>query len=346
MALLHLLHLFRIEPGSRREKAKFPFSIHPIHIDEMCVSDSGYRNGKKDAGNRAHAIQKVAQCTTVPLEYIYITTSDTTNEESIASKREKSRYLLANLLQSIPDSTAKDDIITILKTHLLLRTAHQLDCKLLVVGTTTDAMAAKIIAASAKGCGYSLPCISQAIDDRYAPQYPCIVHAMRDISKEEINALCRGLGIITPDDEDSNNGENKIKKTTAAAAAALHTSIASVSIQEENNIDKSNINELAMSFIDTVMRHNPGSIFNIMSTVSKLEEFSVGSTAREQGSGAGLCGLCSGPLAQDEEKVCDSCLHGIFGIASRIGLNGVVETRVYEYLPDDIRQRIQRCLFN
>ena len=64
------------------------------------------------------------------------------------------------------DATGRHDLTCHLRAHLLLRTAAALGCRRVARGDCATALAAHIVAAASKGCGYSLPGDVRLVDAR------------------------------------------------------------------------------------------------------------------------------------------------------------------------------------
>jgi len=265
--------------------------------------------------------------------------------ESEEADEERRKKRLKALLEMVDDVTGREDLKNILRHHLLVRTAFELGCDTLALGYDATSLAVRSIAAAAKGCGYSLPSDTQLVDGRYGETGPVVFYPLREISREEIDALCTRLNL-------SENTEDT-KGSGPGAGAEIQTGAEA--------IDKRNINSLAATFLQAISKHNPGAVNNVNSTISKLEPFSWNNPADvavglpKAKVSDSLCPLCCAPLAAEEvlkteedckrvlaiRGLCDSCRHQIFGC-----LDGFpnVDARVFDILkllPKDIVARIE-----
>jgi hypothetical protein len=68
--------------------------------------------------------------------------------------------------QSVPDLTGREDLVAHLRTHRLLAAGRELGCGKVARGDCATRLAAHIMAAASKGCGYGLPGDVQLVDAR------------------------------------------------------------------------------------------------------------------------------------------------------------------------------------
>lgn len=324
--LLRLLERVRNRDFNRPQKHMIPFHLHAVHIQDPWAS----------AAQRAALDHEAAALAAldiplhrVPLESVYA------GEVADESKR-KERLL--ELVDRVEDPTGRDDLFAILRLHLLMHTARKLGCGTLGLGHDSMALAVRSIAAAAKGGGYSMTGDAHLLDARHGAGSPVLFYPLREISREEVEALSTRLDL-----------------SEALKSAAMREEAAGAAL------DKHNINALAAKFVDGILAHNPGAVTNILSTVSKLEPFPWNAVGLGSSHGAGetaaeredvLCPLCSAPLAADElpsaagcqaspiGALCDSCKHQIFGCWN--GVQGREEKvdELLQLLPGDIVQRI------
>ena len=86
-------------------------------------------------------------------------------------KQQQQAQQLRALLGAVSDGTGRQDLARHLRTQLLLRTAAGLGCGRVARGDCSTTLAAHIVAAAAKGCGYSLPGDIHLVDARQVA--PC-----------------------------------------------------------------------------------------------------------------------------------------------------------------------------
>lgn len=85
-------------------------------------------------------------------------------EQEQQQRRQRER--LQALLSAVEDATGREDLVSHLRARLLLHTTAALGCGRLARGDCATSLAAHIVAAAAKGCGYSLPGDVRLMDAR------------------------------------------------------------------------------------------------------------------------------------------------------------------------------------
>lgn len=71
-----------------------------------------------------------------------------------------------SLPQAVPDATGREDLVKALRERLLLAAAASRMVTMLARGDSSDRLAARVIALSAKGCGFALPSTLHFLDAR------------------------------------------------------------------------------------------------------------------------------------------------------------------------------------
>ncbi|KAL4458741.1 hypothetical protein ABPG75_013606 [Micractinium tetrahymenae] len=347
--LLRFLSELRNPRSDRPARGKVSFSLHILHIDESTALGLGPEAAAAARDSVAAAAAQYVgagsgtsvQYHCIPLEAVFEEEGDRGDTEgqqagqaegdagllaALASgaASERQRQRLQALLWSVRDPTGRQDLARHLRTHLLLRCAAALDCSRVARGDCATALAAHIVAAASKGCGYSLSGDVQLLDARHGAALPSFFLPLREISVRELRTLCRHWQLPL--------AEAEVRELAAAAAGGGG---------EAAPVDKKNINALAAAFIAGMEAHNPGSVPNILNTISKLQAFpwnelpstpgqqqqrqqqgavqqreqqqgaptaapaaagTAGAAATEQQlpAGAVLCPICLAPLADDE----------------------------------------------
>lgn len=186
--------------------------MHVIHIDESaamaCIEPSqGSTDEHAAAGGHSASVAAAAQlychepgvqyhC--VPLEAVFDGTPEAAAGQDAAGlqegqdqqqSRELQRRQLQHLLAAVSDTTGRQDLVCHLRTHLLLRTAAALGCCRMARGDCSTALAARVVAAAAKGCGYSLAGDVRLVDARCAA-----VLAVYLLGHHCMIATCAGRG--------------------------------------------------------------------------------------------------------------------------------------------------------
>lgn len=92
------------------------------------------------------------------------------------------------LAQGVSDATGREDLLLHLRTHSLLAAARRLGCGKLARGDCATRLAAHVVAAVAKGCGYGLPGDVHLVDARWEGL------VQRKAGAEEVSAEESGCG--------------------------------------------------------------------------------------------------------------------------------------------------------
>jgi hypothetical protein len=175
------------------------FRMHIIHIDESAALGLTPEQAAAARASVAAAAERYCgeagvQYHCVPLEAIFaadvnasLTASPANGaaaesaaaaevaaaagRRSPAQQQGQQEQQLRALLGAVSDGTGRQDLARHLRTQLLLRTAAGLGCGRVARGDCSTTLAAHIVAAAAKGCGYSLPGDIHLVDARQAA--PC-----------------------------------------------------------------------------------------------------------------------------------------------------------------------------
>ncbi|KAJ0985744.1 hypothetical protein J5N97_004100 [Dioscorea zingiberensis] len=144
---------------------------------------------------------------------------------------------LNHLLETISDSTGRDDFLHYLRMLSLQKIALDFGYNKLVLGSCTSTIARHIISATVKGQGYSLPADLQYIDARW--EIP-VVLPLRDCLGQELSMVCHLDGLKT---------------------------------QKVLDRPHVGINALVSSFIARLQHENPSRESTILRTAEKLKPF-------------------------------------------------------------------------
>lgn len=230
------------------------------------------------------------------VDFVAIPLSDVfAGEEGDAARREAR---LAALLAAAADPTGAADLRVLLRMRVLLERCMATGSGALAFGDNAAATAAASVAAVVKGGGYAVPGAAARVDRRHvASGGPTLLYPLREALEQECELVGAALGL--PARQPCGGGEA---------------------------IDGRDINALAAVFVNNVLKHNPGAVSNINSTVSRLEAFPWNKGGGDEAAACeALCPVCFSPLADDEvcgagagahgelAGVCDSCVYQIFG---------------------------------
>ncbi|RVD88524.1 uncharacterized protein DFL_002706 [Arthrobotrys flagrans] len=273
-ALLDTLHWHRALQVERARRSEYDVCV--VHIDETAVT-GGDTAAATTAADRC--LEKLKEKYTqfefikVPLEEIYTIPSNATTVEGITLDASTSPPLtkLRTLLSSLNSRASQMDLITILRTRLLLELAKQRGCEAVFFADSMTKMAATVLAEVTKGRGHVLPWL---ISDGPTPYGPAkIVRPFRDLSKSEIisHATFNSLWPFSV-----------ISQSTA-------TSPQKPPIKAKNQT----IDEIMEKFFDDVSNAHLST--NVVKTAAKLEF----ADDRDRVERLGLCEVCGLPMDED-----------------------------------------------
>lgn len=171
-------------PSPHTLSAQVHFTLHIIHIDEAAALGLAPEAGAAYAAAVAAAAAPYCaeagggvrfHC--VPLEAAF--DEEGGQESSGASlaaalagsdadpeRRAAQRERLEALLAAVPDPTGRQDLARHLRGCLLLRATAALGCRRLARADCATSLAAHVVAAASKGCGYSLAGDVRLLDAR------------------------------------------------------------------------------------------------------------------------------------------------------------------------------------
>lgn len=292
----------RIPSGERRQRKKVPFDMTVFHVDLLG------ENVYQDARVEKIMEQNPPWCPQIDI----VKAEDVLFQEQMACGEN-----IKNLIDSVSDSTGREDLKMILIRETMLAKAMMEGWSYILMANTADARAREAVAATAKGQGFVLSSFSCAIDSRYGEGRPRVVYCMKDVSQEEVDCLSSAL-----------LGEDVVQQCDVSCT------------------DKKNIHNLADVFTKQLQMSNPGGVSNIMSSVAKLTDFDW------EKDNPVCCPLCWAPMHEDEvlganasetplASVCESCKVGVFGCLTNEELaQSEHASQIFNKLPDVIRNRI------
>lgn len=292
----------RIPSGERRQRKKVPFDMKVFHVD--ILGESLYQDAR---------VEKIMEQNPPWCQEVEIVKA----EDVLFQEQKAPDEHIKNLIDSISDSTGREDLKMILIRETMLEKAMKEGWSYILMANTADARAREAVAATAKGQGFVLSSFSCAIDSRYGEGRPRVVYCMKDVTQEEVDCLSSAL-----------LAEDVVQQGDLVCA------------------DKKNIHNLADIFTKQLQMSNPGGVSNIMSSVAKLTEFDW------ETDNPACCPLCWAPMHEDEmlgahasetplASVCESCKVGVFGCLTNEELaKSEHASQIFNKLPDVIRNRI------
>ncbi|KAI9816773.1 MAG: cytoplasmic tRNA 2-thiolation protein 2 [Pycnora praestabilis] len=170
------------------------------------------------------------------------------------------------LLASLPSTTSKSDILTILRTRLIVEFAKEQDCESIVWGDSTTRLAEKTLAETAKGRGFSLP---WQVSDSVSPFGVNFIYPLRDVLRKELVTYST---LIVP----------LLSPLIIPQLSSAHVSVSA---------KETTIEDLMSQYFESVEENFPSIVANVVRTSSRLEPPQIED-------GEERCRLCSMPVAE------------------------------------------------
>lgn len=174
---------------------------------------------------------------------------------------------LEALLHTLPSPTSRSDVLSILRTRLIVKFAQENQCEGILWGDSTTKLAEKVLAETAKGRGFSLP---WQVADGESPYGVPFYYPIRDMLKKELLSHADTvepslMPLINPD----------AFKPTQAPPSAKNTTI----------------DVLMQQYFESVEENYPSIVSNVVRTTGKLQAASS--------EGSQHCRLCMLPIMDD-----------------------------------------------
>lgn len=154
---------------------------------------------------------------------------------------------LAQLINSLTSATARADVISTLRTRLIVEHAKLTGCQSILWGDSTTTLAEKTLAETCKGRGFSLPW--QVADGR-SPLGIFLHYPLRDVLKKELVAY-----IDLADSELASLVHEPYPGATQASTSSKNTTI----------------DDLMKQYFESVEENFPSIVSNVVRTSAKLE---------------------------------------------------------------------------
>lgn len=172
---------------------------------------------------------------------------------------------LVQLINSLTSATARADVLTTLRTRLIVEHAKRTGCESILWGDNTTRLAEKTLAETAKGRGFSLP---WQITDGESPFGLRFHYPLRDVLKKELVSY-----IDFADDRLRSIVYEPSPGATQASMSSKNTTI----------------DDLMKQYFESVEENFPSIVSNVVRTTGKLE-MSAGAMSEP------CCSLCSMPV--------------------------------------------------
>ena len=171
---------------------------------------------------------------------------------------------LRHLFESLTSATARSDVVSTLRTRLIVEYAKSIGCEGIVWGDSTTKLAEKTLAETAKGRGFSLP---WQVTDGPSPFGLTFNYPLRDLLKKELVSY---VDIV----------EKHL------SSLVIESSPTQASMSSKNTT----IDDLMKQYFESVEENFPSIVSNVVRTTGKLEAMP---TSAEMPS----CSLCRMPVS-------------------------------------------------
>lgn len=172
---------------------------------------------------------------------------------------------LASMIASLTSATARADVLSTLRTRLIVEYAKQTGCESILWGDSTTRLAEKTLAETAKGRGFSLP---WQVSDGKSPFGINFHYPLRDVLKKELFSY---VDLAEP------------------ALSALVYEPLSGATQASMSSKNTTIDDLMKQYFESVEENFPSIVSNVVRTTGKLE-IPAGATSNP------CCSLCGMPV--------------------------------------------------
>lgn len=172
---------------------------------------------------------------------------------------------LARLVNSLDSATARADVLSTLRTRLIVEHAKSTGCQSILWGDSTTTLAEKTLAETCKGRGFSLPW--QVVDGK-SPSDIFFHYPLRDVLKKELVSY---MNLADP-----------------SLASLVHEPSPGTT-QASTSSKNTTIDDLMKQYFESVEENFPSIVSNVVRTSGKLE-VPAGADSDPR------CGLCDMPV--------------------------------------------------
>jgi cytoplasmic tRNA 2-thiolation protein 2 len=169
------------------------------------------------------------------------------------------------LINSLTSATARADVLSTLRTRLIVEHAKLTGCESILWGESTTRLAQRTLAETAKGRGFSLP---WQVSDGESPFGMNFHYPLRDVLKKELVSYM-----------------NMAESGLAGLVHETSSGVTMASMSSKNTT----IDDLMKQYFESVEENFPSIVANVVRTTSKLE-------VRPSATSDPRCSLCSMPV--------------------------------------------------
>ncbi|KAF1924217.1 uncharacterized protein M421DRAFT_95623 [Didymella exigua CBS 183.55] len=261
--LLHILDLHLKTQMSKTGRTGFALNVVAIGHAEgtLPVEDLLEKVRQQYPGHEYAAL---------PLHDVFRTISEDATlqdlvAEAVDGENPSNQEKLAVLINSLTSATARADVLSTLRTRLIVEHAKSACCQSILWGDSTTALAEKTLAETCKGRGFSLP---WQVGDGRAPFGVYFHYPLRDVLKKELVSY---IGL-------ADSGLASLVYESSPGATQASTSSKNTTIDD-----------LMKQYFESVEENFPSIVSNVVRTSGKLE-VPAGADRDPR------CGLCNMPV--------------------------------------------------
>lgn len=261
-----LLHILDLHLKTQKSKTgRTGFAIHAILIqdpEQSLPTEKLLQNARERYPDH--------QYTSLPLHDVFRLIPDDASLRDLvpggAGKRNLTpQEYLAYLINSLTSATARADVVTTLRTRLIVEHAKLSGCESILWGDSTTRLAEKTLAETAKGRGFSLP---WQIADGQTPFAVDFHYPLRDVLKKELVSY--------------------IDMADPQLATLVHESSPGAT-QASMSSKNTTIDDLMKQYFESVEENFPSIVSNVVRTTGKLETLPNATSYPN-------CSLCNMPV--------------------------------------------------
>lgn len=221
-----------------RDKGTRVFGLGVVYVDETAASSATSENNIDEISSIVFSESERR----IPFHVGKLQDLFVENGSLSSSGTRISEERLQELIGNVKDVTGKEDLVSYLRMQVLQKVAKEHGYTKLVLGVCSSRIAARAIAATAKGQGYSFPADIQYVDSRWPVT---VVLPLRDCLARELDVYCRLANLKTVS-----------IKSTSFATDKLRS-----------------INGLSEVFVSLLQEQNFSREYTIARTMGKLKPF-------------------------------------------------------------------------
>lgn len=263
ITLLHILDLHLKTQKSKTGRTGFEISAIYIEDPEQKVQAAQLLDKARERYPDHHYAS-------LPLHDVFRMVPDDASIRSLVPQTEETvgwspEEHFVRMINSLTSATARADVLSTLRTRLIVEYAKSTGCESVLWGDSTTRLAQKTLAETAKGRGFSLP---WQVSDGSSPFDLNFHYPLRDVLKKELVSY---INMADP-------GLSSLVHETSSGATQASTSSKNTTIDD-----------LMTQYFESVEENFPSIVANVVRTTSKLE-------ARPDALSDPKCSLCSMPV--------------------------------------------------